>query len=761
MLGKWSRRSGQLTDPTKDSMSAAFPIAIVTNSVTPAPETWQALDALEEAFIASGTAVERIHAVDDATSYGRLTTDNSAVVYVVDPRALRGDDEAPMLALREFVRVVRGQNERLPIYLFGEQLTARRIPVDVLSEIEGVVNAHEDTPQFAARSIQREAANYLAKMAPPFFKALIHYADDGAYSWHSPGHSGGTAFLKSPVGTLFHNFFGENLLRSDVSSSVKELGQLLDHSGPVADSEVRASETFRADHLFFVTNGTSTSNKIVWNSCVGAGDVVLVDRNCHKSILHSLMLTGAVPIYLQPTRNRAGIIGPIPRSEFDPAEIRRRIEAHPFIEDGDATPRILTLTQSTYDGILYDADEIKRTLDGHVTALHFDEAWVPHAAFHELYAGMHAVDDRRERTTDSLVYATQSTHKLLAGLSQASQILVQDSETRHLDRDIFNESYLMHTSTSPQYAIIASCDVSAEMMRGVGGRALVEDALTEALEFRRAISRIGRELPEGDWWFDVWGPASALSDGALQREDWLLRPGDDWHGFDGSVDDGFTMLDPLKVTLTTPGLSVNGEFADRGIPGPVLAKYLAEHGIVVEKIGLYSLFVLFTIGVTKGRWNTLIAELHRFKCAYDQNAGLRLVMPRFVAEHPEYRGRRLRDLCDEMHAAYREHDFANLSTDIYLDDPEMTMLPADAWAAMIDGEVEHVPIAELAGRTTAVLLTPYPPGIPLVVPGERVSELIVEYLRVESLLVDEFPGFSGDTHGLASDGTRTVACIRE
>lgn len=739
-------------------MTVDFPIAIVTDSVTPAPETWAALDALEAALRAAGSSIERIRAVDDATHFARLTTDNSAVVYVVDPGTLRSDDDPGRGSLLEFVRVVRAQNERIPLYLFGEQLTARRIPVEVLAEIEGVINAYEDTPMFAARSIQREATRYREQLAPPFFRALMAYSDDGANSWHSPGHSGGTAFLKSPVGTMFHGFFGENMLRSDVSSSVKELGQLLDHSGPVAESERRAAETFRADHLFFVTNGTSTSNKIVWNSCVGRGDVVLVDRNCHKSILHSLMLTGAVPIYLQPTRNRAGIIGPIPRREFDPARIRERIQAHPLIEDKDATPRILSLTQSTYDGILYNAEEIKRTLDGTVGTLHFDEAWVPHAAFHEVYRGMHAVDDALERTSESLVVATQSTHKLLAGLSQASQILVQDATGRRLDRDIFNESYLMHTSTSPQYGIIASCDVSAEMMRGVGGRALVEDAITESLEFRRAIVRIGDELGE-DWWFTVWGP-QPNGDERLIRDEWMLDPARPWHGF-AEVDEGFTMLDPIKVTLMTPGLRIDGEFEEFGIPGPILAMYLAEHGIVVEKIGLYSLFVLFTIGVTKGRWNTLIAELHRFKRAVDRNVPLETALPRFCAEHPEYRGRGLRDLCVAMHERYREHDFANLSTDIYLDDPELAMLPADAWAAMTEGRVEHVPIDELTGRITAVLLTPYPPGIPLVVPGERISGKIAEYLRVESALADEFAGFAGDTHGLASDGTRTVACIRE
>ena len=163
-------------------MTIDFPIAIVTNSVQPAPETWAALDALETALRDSGISVERIHTVDDANAFGRLTTDNSAVVYVVDPRAMTSEDDRHMDALREFVAVVRGQNERIPMYLYGEQLTARRIPVEVLSEIEGVVNAHEDTPAFAARTIQREAANYLRELAPPFFKSLIHYSNDGAYS---------------------------------------------------------------------------------------------------------------------------------------------------------------------------------------------------------------------------------------------------------------------------------------------------------------------------------------------------------------------------------------------------------------------------------------------------------------------------------------------------------------------------------------------------------------------------------------------------
>jgi arginine decarboxylase len=115
---------------------------------------------------------------------------------------------------------------------------------------------------------------------------------------------------------MFHQFFGENMLRADVCNAVEELGQLLDHTGPVAASERNAARIFNADHLYFVTNGTSTSNKIVWHSTVAPGDIVVVDRNCHKSILHAIMMTGAIPVFLMPTRNNFGIIGPIPKSEF-------------------------------------------------------------------------------------------------------------------------------------------------------------------------------------------------------------------------------------------------------------------------------------------------------------------------------------------------------------------------------------------------------------------------------------------------------------
>ena len=220
----------------------------------------------------------------------------------------------------------------------------------------------------------------------------------------------------------------------------------------------------------------------------------------------------------------------------------------------------MTLTQSTYDGIVYNVEMIKDVLGDSIKTLHFDEAWLPHAAFHDFYKNMHAIGTNRPKAKNSIVFSTQSIHKLLAGLSQASQILVQDSESNHFDHNLFNEAYLMHTSTSPQYSIIASLDVAAAMMEPPGGTALVEESIIEALDFRRAMQKIEKEIGPNDWWFKVWGPAeiAADSDGMAHREHWILKPEDNWHGF-GRLEPEFNMLDPIKATIVTPGLNMNGD----------------------------------------------------------------------------------------------------------------------------------------------------------------------------------------------------------
>ena len=726
-----------------------FPIIIIDEDFRSENASGLGIRRLAEAIEAEGMEVLGVTSYGDLSSFAQQQSRASAFILSIDDEELANEEKETIAELRAFVTEIRTRNAEIPIFLHGETRTSRHIPNDILRELHGFIHMFEDTPEFIARNVVREAKAYLDALPPPFFRALTHYAADGSYSWHCPGHSGGVAFLKSPVGQMFHQFFGENMLRADVCNAVEELGQLLDHTGPVAASERNAARIFNADHLFFVTNGTSTSNKIVWHSTVAPGDIVVVDRNCHKSVLHAIIMTGAIPVFLMPTRNNYGIIGPIPKAEFAWKNIQKKIAAHPFAAKVKGKPRVLTITQSTYDGILYNVEEIKEMLDGKIDTLHFDEAWLPHAAFHDFYGDYHAIGAERPRCRESIVFSTQSTHKLLAGLSQASQILVQESDTRRLDRDVFNEAFLMHMSTSPQYAIIASCDVAAAMMEPPGGTALVEESIMEALEFRRAMRKVAEEWG-GEWWFRVWGPDDLSEEGIEEREAWMLKPGERWHGF-GELAPGFNMLDPIKATVITPGLGVDGDFADWGIPAAIVTKYLAEHGVIVEKTGLYSFFIMFTIGITKGRWNTMVTELQQFKDDYDRNQPLWKVLPEFCQKHPRYERVGLRDLCRQIHDVYRANDVARLTTEMYLSDMVPAMPPADAFARMAHREIERVEIDALEGRVTSVLLTPYPPGIPLLIPGERFNATIVRYLRFAREFNERFPGFETDIHGLVKD----------
>jgi arginine decarboxylase len=751
-------------------MKFNFPIVIIDEDFRSGNASGLGIRALAEAIEREGTEVVGVTHYGDLSQFAQQQSRASAFILSIDDDEFASEETlSPALHnLRSFISEIRFKNADIPIFLYGETRTSRHIPNDILKELHGFIHMFEDTPEFVARHILREAHSYTSSLAPPFFQALVDYAQDGSYSWHCPGHSGGVAFLKSPVGQMFHQFFGENMLRADVCNAVDELGQLLDHTGPVAASEVNAARIFNADHCFFVTNGTSTSNKIVWHSTVASGDIVVVDRNCHKSILHSIIMTGAIPVFLTPTRNNLGIIGPIPMSEFSIDNIWKKIRENPFakklLEDNpDIKPRILTVTQSTYDGVIYNVEMLKRELDGEIGTLHFDEAWLPHAAFHPFYHDMHAIGFNRPRPKKSMIFPTHSTHKLLAGISQASQILVREPESEKLDTHSFNEAYLMHSSTSPQYAIIASCDVAAAMMEPPGGTALVEESIFEALDFRRAMRKVDDEWGS-DWWFKVWGPDALAEDGIGQRDDWMLRANEAWHGF-GDLEPGFNMLDPIKATVITPGLEMSGQFTDTGIPASIVTRYLVEKGVIVEKTGLYSFFIMFTIGITKGRWNTLLSALQQFKDDYDKNQRVWKAIPEFAKAHPRYERTGLRDLCQQIHDMYKKHDVARVTTEMYLSKIEAAMTPSDAFDKLAHREIDRVEISELEGRVTAVLLTPYPPGIPLLIPGEKFNRTIIRYLQFAQTFNDRFPGFETDIHGLieaGEEGNRKylIDCVR-
>jgi arginine decarboxylase len=746
-------------------MKFRFPVVIIDEDFRSENNSGLGIRALAQAIEQEGFEVLGATTYGDLSQFAQQQSRASAFILSLDDDEFTpGPDLDPaVLNLRTFIQEVRRKNADVPLYIYGETKTSRHLPNDILRELHGFLHAFEDTPEFVAKHITREAKSYLEGIQPPFFKALLDYAEDGSYSWHCPGHSGGVAFLKSPIGQMFHQFFGENMLRADVCNAVEELGQLLDHDGAIGESEKNAARIFNADHCFFVTNGTSTSNKMVWHHTVAPGDVVVVDRNCHKSILHAIVMTGAIPVFLKPTRNHFGIIGPIPKEEFEPASIMAKIKANPLLKGVDPKkikPRVLTLTQSTYDGVLYNTETIKNMLDGYVENLHFDEAWLPHAAFHPFYGTYHSMGKKRARPKEAVVYATQSTHKLLAGISQASHVLVQDAQNRKLDRALFNEAYLMHTSTSPQYSIIASCDVAAAMMEPPGGTALVEESIAEALDFRRAMRKVDAEYGK-DWWFKVWGPDKLVDDGIGKADSWIIKGekgtkknGDNvasnWHGF-GNLAEGFNMLDPIKSTIVTPGMDLNGKFAKTGIPASIVSKFLAEHGVIIEKTGLYSFFIMFTIGITKGRWNTLLAALQQFKDDYDRNQPMWRILPEFCQKHPHYEKMGLKDLCQHVHNLYAKYDIARLTTEMYLSSLEPAMTPSDAYAHIARRKTDRVEIDKLEGRITVGLVTPYPPGIPLLIPGEVFNKRIVDYLKFNREFAKECPGFENDIHGLVEE----------
>ena len=744
----------------------AFPIAIIDEDFEGTNAAGRGMRELAKAIEGQGFRVVAGIGYEDARRLVHIFNTESCWLVSVDGAE---DQSTRWEILEEVLAAKRNKNNMLPIFLFGNDVTAEMVPAKVLRHANAFMRLYENSPEFMARAIARAAQNYLDRLPPPMFRALMDYTLHGAYSWHTPGHGGGVAFRKSPVGQLFYQFFGENTLRSDISVSVGSVGSLLDHVGPIAEGERNAARIFGSDETLFVVGGTSTANKIVWHGMVSRGDLVLCDRNCHKSILHSLIMTGATPIYLTPSRNGLGIIGPISKEQFTPEAIESKIAASPFARETSGKVRLMVVTNSTYDGLCYNVDGIKASLGETVDVLHFDEAWYAYANFHEFYDGYHAISSARpERSPTAITFATQSTHKLLAAFSQASMIHIQHAEQKQLDITRFNEAFMMHTSTSPQYGIIASCDVAAAMMEQPAGRALVQETIDEALSFRRAMSGVKEQI-EGSWWFDVWQPAAAHKSSSQSLTDWVLRPGEAWHGFEGLADD-HVMVDPIKVTLLAPGLTAAGTMEERGIPAAVVTKFLSSRRIEVEKTGLYSFLVLFSMGITRGKWSTLVTELINFKDLYDANAPLTRALPAIAAAHPGSYGKLgLRDLCERIHDIYRQDDLPKAQRDMYTALPEMALRPADAYDQLVKGRVESVEIDNLMGRILAVMVVPYPPGIPLIMPGERITQStksIQDYLIYARDFDRKFPGFETDIHGLrfvSGEGERRylVDCVIE
>lgn len=682
------------------------------------------------------------------------------------------DGHAPAIAVLE---ALRARNHTVPVFLLADRSVASTVPAKVMAQVDDFVWLLEDTIDFVGGRVEAAVERYRATVLPPMFGALVKFARVHEYSWHTPGHTGGTAFLKSPPGRAFFEFFGEPLLRSDLSISVGELGSLLDHSGPIGASEKYAARVFGAHRTYHVTNGSSTSNRVILMASVSRDQIALCDRNCHKSAEHAMTMSGAVPTYLVPTRNHYGIIGPIPPERLTTVAVRQAIEANPLTAGlADRIPKHAIITNSTYDGLCYNVSRVEELLGGSVDRLHFDEAWYGYARFNPLYRDRHAMhgDPSAHGADKPTVFATQSTHKLLAALSQASFIHVRDGR-RPIPHGIFNETFMMHASTSPLYPIIASNDVSAAMMDGPGGAALTGESIAEAVAFRQMMSRLANEAAEqGDWFFDCWQPDTVrdpktgrvtpfheASPEALATDPscWVLKPDAQWHGF-GTIEDGYCMLDPIKVSVVTPGVAPGGGLMPVGIPASLVTAYLDARGIVVEKTTDFTILFLFSLGITKGKWGSLVSALCDFKRDYDANLPIELAIPPLAETTGDrYLGLGLKDLADTMFAAMDELKTTAMMAQAFSLLPHPDFSPVQAYERLVRGQVEQVTLDELAGHTVATGVVPYPPGIPLLMPGENAGPAdgpVLGYLKALEAYDLRFPGFAHDTHGVEVEDGR-------
>ena len=618
-----------------------------------------------------GIDVLRTQSWEDGLGVARGSATYSGVAIDWDLGETADARESEVMAI---IQAVRRKSLRIPIFLLTRGMVAdETLPWDVVNEVREYVNLAGETPEFFARRAQFAIEEYHEALLPPYFKALKKLTEEGTYQWDAPGHMGGAAYLKHPAGAEFHRFFGENIMRADIGISNVELGSWLDIEGPPAESQRMAARVFGADWTFYVLAGSSASNRIVIQACVGQDEMVVVDRNCHKSLNHAMTLARSRPVYFQPSRNGYGMIGLIPPSRFEAAHIAGLVKDSPLSKGANSSEAVhAVVTNPTYDGILYNVDRVAELLSKSVPRVHFDEAWYAYGKFHPLYRHRYAMGVPREMKDRPTVFSVQSTHKMLPAFSMASYIHVSNSERGAVAWSPLKEAFMMHGTTSPFYPLIASLDIASAMMDEPTGPALLEETIGYAVDFRKRVAAVAARFAKaGDWCFRMYQPDTVPIDGkqvafheaptaALCSDAacWTMRVGDTWHGLpDEVVADDFAMLDPTKVTILCPGTDAQGKIAKQGIPGTILSKFLDARRQEIARTGDYTVLILFSVGTTQGKSGTLLETLLAFKRLYDRNASIEEALPELARKYPErYGTMTLRALCDEMHQAMTELD---------------------------------------------------------------------------------------------------------
>lgn len=621
-----------------------------------------------------------------------------------------------------------------------------------------------------ALQLEKVAAEYQARLLPPFFDTLSKYVGMRNTTFACPGHQGGSFFRKHPAGRQFFEFYGENMFRSDICNADVKLGDLLIHEGAAKKAQKFAATVFNADKTYFVLNGTSAANKVVTNALLTRGDLVLFDRNNHKSNHHgALIQAGATPIYLETARNPFGFIGGVDAHCFDEGYLRELIrEAAPDRADEARPFRLAVIQLGTYDGTIYNARQVVDSIGHLCDYILFDSAWVGYEQFIPMMEQCSPLLlDLNEN--DPGIFVTQSVHKQQAGFSQTSQIHKKDNHIRGQKRFCphkrLNNAFMLHASTSPFYPLFAALDVNAKMHEGPSGRRLWMECVRLGIEARKQLlehcSLIKPFVPPivgGKRWQD--------HDTDVMAQDvrfFNFEPGDSWHAFEGYAPQQY-FVDPCKLLLTTPGIdAATGAYTPFGIPATILANYLREHGIIPEKCDLNSILFLLTPAEDRAKMERLVAALVQFEQLIEQDAPLSEVLPSLYRKHEQrYTGYTLRQLCQEMHDFYASHDVKRLQKEMFrkASFPQAVVLPQDAHTAYIRGEVDLVPLAEAEGRIAAEGALPYPPGVLCVVPGEVWGGAVLHYFQALEAGINLMPGFAPELQGVYSvaqeDGSKRL-----
>ena len=607
-------------------------------------------------------------------------------------------------------------------------------------------------------TIEQIVASYEALILPPFFKALSDYVGDNNAQFDCPGHQGGQFFAKHPTGRAFYDFFGDHIFRADLCNADVKLGDLLIHEGHAHDAQAHAAAVYNADKTYFVLNGTSSANKVVLNALLTPGDIILYDRNNHKSICHGgLVMSGATPIYLETARNPFGSIGGILDHCFDESYIRNLIgEKDPNKAKADRPIRLAVIQLGTYDGTIYNARQVVDKIGHLCDYIFFDSAWVGYEQFIPMMKDCSPLL-LELGPNDPGILVTQSVHKQQAGFSQTSQIHKKDKhikgQDRYVDHKRFNNSFMMHASTSPFYPLFASLDVNAKIHEGELGKQLWRECIEVGIDARKSVLRRCKYLRplvppvvHGKKWEE--GNTQEMANDVSY---FAFEPNAKWHSFKG-YGEGQYFIDPCKFQLITPGINVEtGAYEDFGIHANILANYLRENRIIPEKCDLNTILFLMTPAESKEKMDALVDQLVRFEELIERNAPMEEVLPSIYYSHiDKYKGYHIRQLCQEMHDFYKDRNVSTLQQRLFSKAyfPEYVMNPQEANFEFQRNKGELVPLDEAEGRIALEGALPYPPGVLCVQPGERWSRTACDYFLALEEGINQLPGFAPEIQGV-------------